>query len=199
MIRQAITCDICGTEKKQAKHWFVAYLQAGEFRVSGWQAQAKLRAGTQHLCGQTCLHKLVDEFMAGTLVARPEPAADTSETTAANTWAGDSPVAITAISPVATPSPTMPAASFPLQQDLEPIPFRPSIASQPQPIPAPVPISAVPAPDPLRPVSPKSITDSATGYAPRRWRAEAWQREREREVHPPEHRTGLAARFRKSS
>jgi len=29
VIRQAISCDICGTEKKQTNHWFVAYDQEG--------------------------------------------------------------------------------------------------------------------------------------------------------------------------
>ncbi len=37
VIRQAISCDICATEKKQTNHWFVAYEQGGELRVSGWQ------------------------------------------------------------------------------------------------------------------------------------------------------------------
>ena len=62
MIRQAISCDICGSEKKQTNHWFVAYDQGGELRVSGWNSRNKLRPGSKHLCGQTCLHKLVDEL-----------------------------------------------------------------------------------------------------------------------------------------
>ncbi|HET6207961.1 MAG TPA: hypothetical protein VFD98_14190, partial [Terracidiphilus sp.] len=72
MIRQAISCDICGAEKKQTNHWFVAYTHAGEFRVSGWSAQRRLRAGTKHLCGQTCLNKLLDEFIARTATARAQ-------------------------------------------------------------------------------------------------------------------------------
>ena len=70
MIRQAISCDICGTEKKQTNHWFVAYEQGGELRVSGWNTRNRLRPGSKHLCGQTCLHKLVDDFMARALTAR---------------------------------------------------------------------------------------------------------------------------------
>ena len=70
MIRQAISCDICGTEKKQTNHWFVAYDQGGELRVSGWNSRNRLRPGSKHLCGQTCLHKLVDEFMARALTAK---------------------------------------------------------------------------------------------------------------------------------
>ncbi|MGO9776766.1 MAG: hypothetical protein ACLQGT_13630 [Terracidiphilus sp.] len=70
MIRQAISCDICGTEKKQTNHWFVAYDQGEELRVSGWSSHNRLRPGYKHLCGQTCVHKLVDEFMARAFTAR---------------------------------------------------------------------------------------------------------------------------------
>jgi len=73
VIRQAISCDICGSEKKQTNHWFVAYDQGGELRLSGWSSRNKLRPGTKHLCGQTCLHKLVDEFMARILAQKPAP------------------------------------------------------------------------------------------------------------------------------
>ncbi len=185
MIRQAITCDICGTEKKQAKHWFVAYTQAGELRVSAWQAQIKLRAGSKHLCGQTCLHKLVDEFMAGTLVARPQPSADAAASSAALT---DASLTSLSASPV-------PALSFPLEEDLDPLPVRTSVAIQP----GLVPVSTRRVTDSLPLTVAAPPLDAAPDYAPRRWRAEAWQREREREVRPPERRTGLVAHFRKSS
>ena len=75
VIRQAISCDICGTEKKQTNHWFVAYDQGGELRVSGWNSRNRLRPGSKHLCGQTCLHKLVDDFMARAISARPPQSA----------------------------------------------------------------------------------------------------------------------------
>ena len=75
VIRQAISCDICGTEKKQTNHWFVAYDQGGELRVSGWNSRNRLRPGSKHLCGQTCLHKLVDDFMARALTVRAPRAA----------------------------------------------------------------------------------------------------------------------------
>jgi len=57
-------------KKKQTNHWFVAYDQGGELRVSGWNTRNRLRPGSKHLCGQTCLHKLVDDFMAKALTAR---------------------------------------------------------------------------------------------------------------------------------
>lgn len=64
MIRQAISCDICGSEKKQTNHWFVAYERNGELRLSGWQSKHALRPKVKHLCGQKCVHRLMDEFMA---------------------------------------------------------------------------------------------------------------------------------------
>ena len=89
MIRQAVSCDVCGTEKKETNHWFVAYETAGELRVSGWNSRNRLRAGSKHLCGQACLHKLADDFMARVVGGKtlrsgertdlpPEGAVDTS-------------------------------------------------------------------------------------------------------------------------
>ncbi len=97
MIRQAISCDICGRDKQQTNHWFVAYEHGQELRISGWNSQARMSLKANHLCGQTCLHKLVDDFMARTIAVRlaalqkeegltePKPApaaADTSLTSA---------------------------------------------------------------------------------------------------------------------
>ena len=70
MIRQAISCDICGAEKKQTNHWFVANEHGGEMRISGWNSRNRMRPGSKHLCGQTCLHKLMDDFMARDVAAR---------------------------------------------------------------------------------------------------------------------------------
>jgi hypothetical protein len=79
VIRQAITCDICASEKRQTNHWFVAYEQEGELRVSGWSSRHRLRQGSKHLCGQTCLHKLVDEFMASSIAVRSRRPAEEAE------------------------------------------------------------------------------------------------------------------------
>ena len=64
MIRQAISCDICSREMQNPNHWFVVYDRGAELRVIRWGMRPRLRASARHLCGQTCLHKLVDEFMA---------------------------------------------------------------------------------------------------------------------------------------
>jgi hypothetical protein len=75
VIRQAISCDICGTEMLHPNHWFAANDQGPELRVSKWDTRSRLRPGTKHLCGQTCLHKLVDEFTAQTVNQRASASA----------------------------------------------------------------------------------------------------------------------------
>jgi hypothetical protein len=79
VIRQAISCDICATEKRQTNHWFVAYEQAGELRISDWNSRHRQRTDSKHLCGQICLHKLVDEFTAKSIAVRQQRTADTNE------------------------------------------------------------------------------------------------------------------------
>src|ERR1700761_7340756 len=70
VIRQAISCDICGRDKQQTNHWFVAYEHGSELRISGWSSQVRMSAKAKHLCGQTCMHKLVDDFMARSIASR---------------------------------------------------------------------------------------------------------------------------------
>ncbi len=168
MIRQAISCDICGAEKKQTNHWYVACEQAGEMRLGGWNSRMRQRPGAKHLCGQTCLHKLVDEFMARTSAARgasattepPEPAPSRPEVDASLTSSAayDEDESSARIIETPSPAPRIPVATpvFPMQPRLvtEPAP--------PAPVPAPI--------------------ETTPNYASRRWRAEAWERERNREL-----------------
>jgi len=70
VIRQAISCDICGADMQQSHQWFIAYHHGDELRVSRLSTRVRSRSGVKHLCGQTCLHKLVDEFLARTLAGR---------------------------------------------------------------------------------------------------------------------------------
>ena len=63
VIREAIRCDICGAQKRQTNHWFVAYEETGELRISGWNSLHLLSAETKHLCGEACAHKLISQFL----------------------------------------------------------------------------------------------------------------------------------------
>jgi hypothetical protein len=198
VIRQAISCDICGTEKKQTNHWFVAYDQGGELRVSGWNSRNRLRPGSKHLCGQTCLHKLVDDFMARALTARVPLAVqndvedevmeqsvgtDTSLTSGAAFTETESSARL-----ITTPTPVAPAMPMPAAAPIAPA--RPLLHM-------PMELVAVP-PRPRI----EEVTVSAgepPRYASRNWRAAAWERERERELRAGEHHPGIAARRRVGS
>jgi hypothetical protein len=194
VIRQAISCDICATEKRQTNHWFIAYEQAGELRVSGWSSRHKLRPGSKHLCGQTCLHKLVDEFMAKSIAVRakhpveepveqidPEPPAvvDASLTSdAAYIETQSSARLITPPAPViTTPVPVLPKPVYP---------------PQPEPVSRPQPELVTTPPRPRTDYVP--TVEETPRYASRNWRAEAWDRERERELRAIENRPDIAAR-----
>jgi hypothetical protein len=74
LIKQAISCDICATEKRQTNHWFVAYQEARELRISDWNTPHRERADAKHLCGETCLHKLLGEFIARSIALPAKPA-----------------------------------------------------------------------------------------------------------------------------
>ena len=173
MIRQAISCDICGAEKKQTNHWYVACEQAGEMRLGGWNSRMRQRPGAKHLCGQTCLHKLVDEFMARTSAARgasaatdtSEPAPSCAETDASLTCSAaydedESSARVIAAPGVPSVAPRI-AVSTPV------LPMQPRLVTEP-PFPAPPQIS--------------DRLENTPNYSSRRWRAEAWERERNREL-----------------
>ena len=181
MIRQAISCDICGAEKKQTNHWFVVYDQAGELRVSGWNSRNRLRAGSRHLCGQTCLHKLVDEFISRTLAARgPSVPAEVEGGHVSRTDASLTSKAAHAV----FQSEGFESEEFESSARL----ITPAAPIPPQRVSAPVPAalvamsaaSAVVA-MPARPASAQPCIQEAPNYTSRHWRAEAWERERERE------------------
>ena len=160
VIRQAISCDICGSEKRQTNHWFVVTEHAGELRVSGWGSRNRLRTDTKHLCGQTCLHKLVDEFVARSIAGPHAPAAD------ANTLKNDASLTN------ATPMPRVPAKAAHAVQELDP----PEMEPMPEAVAKPVIVSPVVVPLPVR----ASDALPVPVYSPRHSRAEAWERERER-------------------
>ena len=196
MIRQAISCDICGTEKKQTNHWFVAQDRGAELRISGWNSRGRSSAGAKHLCGQTCLHKLVDEFMARTIAARPQTVAaeavepearsenlrneasraESFEKIERNRTDGS----LTGISGHAQPGPRVVAPQTPVVTMPPPVPAAPLVPAQQIQIDAPGVLSA----------------DEPPAYGARNWRAEAWERERERELRSAERRPDIVARRR---
>lgn len=167
MIRQAISCDICGRDKQQTNHWFVVSEHGAELRISGWHSQARMSAKAKHLCGQTCLHKLVDDFMARTLAVPAVSAADNPDAIEEN-------IRVAAVPAIPTDISLTASRAHPLSA------------------PSAVPISAPynDAYDPSRqtrlPVCPPSaqvpeIPETHPSFNSHTWRAEAWKREQLRE------------------
>jgi hypothetical protein len=231
VIRQAISCDICGAEKRQTNHWFVTYEQGGELRVSGWSSRHRLKPGSKHLCGQTCLHKLVDEYMAKSIAVRSQRVAESEETeielpeTARDVRAASASVetdrSLTSAAAFADEESsarllTPPTAVIPT---LIYRPGEPKAAS----LGVPAYLNESRAGSPGNPVfhstdknlsagtavfhaQPEVLTMPARSqdlstvpadtlrYASRRWRAEAWERERERELRGVEKRPDVTAR-----
>ena len=201
MIRQAISCDICGTEKKQTNHWFVAYDQGAELRVSGWNSRNRLRPGSKHLCGQTCLHKLVDDFLARTLSSRMSKAAQNDAEdempvpTVKNDISLTSSVAYDSSLPyeevessarlIPTPTPVSPS----------PLSATPELVSPARP-PQRMQMELVALPAKARAEEAAVVVKEPPQYASRNWRAAAWEREREREreLSAVERHPGLSAR-----
>ncbi|MGD0737612.1 MAG: hypothetical protein ABR976_20970 [Terracidiphilus sp.] len=205
MIRQAISCDICGTEKKQTNHWFVAYDQVGELRLSGWKSRNRMRPGAKHLCGQTCLHKLVDEFMARGLMAQAQPG-PVEEAEVEVRAAG-------ALVPGTDASLTSDAAYGEVESSARlittPIPVtRPIAATQPAPVSlertpvrnGPVAMQArLQAPEQAGPEQLEPVVEELASFSSRKWRADAWEREREREMRAVDRRPDAEVRRRSGS
>lgn len=178
VIRQAISCDICGRDKQQTNHWFVVYEHGAELRISGWSSHARNSAKSKHLCGQTCLHKLVDDFMARTLAAPANIASDASEIVAEKMLAPG----------VCTDTSLTSSTAHPL-------PARPTL---------PMPVSYNDSDDSSTRVQStlciSSLAASASGHEiaetpsfnSRAWRAEAWKREQKREQRNPRNRRSIA-------
>jgi hypothetical protein len=202
LIRQAISCDICGTEKKQTNHWFVAYDQGGELRVSGWNTRNRLRPGSKHLCGQTCLHKLVDDFMAKALAPRVPRASESDAGERAMEQAASADTSLT--SDAAYQEFESSARLIPTSEPVKPerltVPHTPFSTAPARP-PLRMPLELVAAPPANARDGEEVAVNEPSRYASRNWHAAAWEREREREreMRTGERHPGMAARHRNVS
>ncbi len=172
-------------EKKQTNHWFVAYDQGGELRVSGWNSRNRLRPGSKHLCGQTCLHKLVDDFMARALAARVSRTAQNHAEDEVMEQAAGADASLTSEAAykeaessarlITTPGPVSPVRPMAV-----PAPASSTSAAPARP-PLRMPMELVAVPDRACAEEAVAAVNEPPRYASRNWRAAAWERERERE------------------
>lgn len=199
MIRQAISCDMCAAEKRQTNHWFVAYEQGGELRVSGWTSRHRLKPDAKHLCGQTCLHKLIDEYIAKSIAARAQRGGETTAAEAELLAVTEAPLIRSAAAEV-----ELAARQVPAQKPAAP--GAPTLVSRAAPA-SVVAATATEHPHPeilTMPARPSSkdvppLPPDTLRYASRRWHAEAWERERERELRAADGPTKLGSQRRTSA
>ena len=142
-------------------------------------AQPAAHTGSKHLCGQACLHKLADDFMArviaGKASARRQP--EMEENISLEMATMDTSV----IASRPYHQAEMPGRlSGPLQA--QPVLPMPAPRSQPDYMPQPALVTM-----PAAIATPLPV-DEAPRYATRHWRADAWEREREREARAAERR-----------
>ncbi len=162
MIRQSISCDICAREMRNPNHWFVVCERGAELRVIRWGSRARLRADARHLCGQTCLHKLVDEFMARAASERAAPAHANTPPEHKSTSIHAAQATDTALTSSAAHSTTTAPIHLPET-------YLDVCESSARLI---VPVAPTPHPEPAAP---------PLAFVPRASHTEAWNRERERE------------------
>ena len=63
MIEQTVTCDACGTVKKEVNHWWIVYLRKnGELAIKHANQYRPLKC--IDVCGQSCVHMILDRWMA---------------------------------------------------------------------------------------------------------------------------------------
>jgi len=158
----------------------VAFEQGGELRLSGWSSRNRLRPGMKHLCGQTCLHKLVDEFMARAIEVRT-PASLAEESVDCASSATDTSLTLTAA-----------------YEEVESLgrEVTPPVLTKRIPPKAHAELVAMPG---RHLTEEPAIPGDATRFTSRNWRAEAWDRERERELRAVEREPDTSARRRSGS
>ena len=193
MIRQTISCDICGTEKRLTNHWFVACEQGGELRVSGFNSRNRLRPGSKHLCGQTCLHKLMDDFISRTQSGQTAAATEESEGSKPATATDTSLLSKSAFA--SSDAFAEEDASIEEESYARLIPTPPAPAV-PQRLPGKPAIELATLPARRDTSEAAELLDEPPKYGTRNWNEAAWERERKRVSQTGEHRAVPATRRR---
>lgn len=67
MVTKTIICDVCGTQKKEANHWFRAVCPVyGMIKLIGPSIEYINDTGSLFdICGETCVHNFVSQWITG--------------------------------------------------------------------------------------------------------------------------------------
>ena len=55
-------CDMCGAVRGATNHWFMVGSLPGAIVVKRWES-SKFASAQIHLCGQKCVHALLDHWL----------------------------------------------------------------------------------------------------------------------------------------
>jgi hypothetical protein len=75
-----VKCDVCGTERAEANHWFLVWVQSvdhppvPEFCVREWDDERADAPEVLHVCGQEHVAVLQSRWFTGLNAARQEEA-----------------------------------------------------------------------------------------------------------------------------
>ena len=78
-VKSTVICDVCGKERQQTNHWWTALVSsAGWWTIKHYDDNDNY-SGLKHLCGQACVHTMVDAWMSsGAQAAQTVPAIESS-------------------------------------------------------------------------------------------------------------------------
>lgn len=58
-------CDVCKAVKGEANKWLLVFNDGGSFEIKHWPEPGHhIEAEALMVCSETCLHKLLNEFLA---------------------------------------------------------------------------------------------------------------------------------------
>lgn len=63
MLVLKFSCDVCGAEKKETNHWWMAWAGTGGFYIAPLEPVEHTEQ-VKAVCGRTCATKLLERFMA---------------------------------------------------------------------------------------------------------------------------------------
>lgn len=66
LVRKSVyVCDVCGREKQQTNHWWIAYTSGEGFHIDKWRDGLADNDECQTLCGQECVIQAVNKYLSG--------------------------------------------------------------------------------------------------------------------------------------
>ena len=66
-------CDMCGAVRGATNHWFMVGSLPGAIVVKRWES-SKFASAQIHLCGQKCVHALLDRWLTTGSLSPIQPA-----------------------------------------------------------------------------------------------------------------------------